>query len=208
MHMDRSGDDLSYWTKCRKIEATVTRDIANLRRRVVESHSEEIPFDSVSFLSSTVYNRPTDANYHAVCDAIAAVSNNVDSGEANIHGTYAAGSTFNGLATSDNNVDLPLLSNKSCDYVEFDEFYFSDSDSKDVSILGDTDIRSLLSTWAVEYSISHISLAALLEISSQYFSELPKDPRTLLKTPRTDVALKVVSISNGSYYHFGLACQI
>jgi hypothetical protein len=202
--MDGSVEDSSYWTKRRKIEATVAKDIANLRRRVLESHSEEIPLNGVSLLSSTVHS--ADANYYAVCDTITAVSNTLGSGEANIRGAGATGSTFIDLASSDKKVDLPPLFDDSCEYVEFDELHFSDSNSENDSVLGDSDIRSLLSAWAVAYSISHKALLALLEILCAYFTELPKDPRTLLKTPRTDVALKVVS--NGSYYQFGLADQI
>ena len=97
--MDGSVDDLSYWTKRRKIEATVAKDIANLRRRFLESHSEEIPLDGVSLLSSTVHS--ADANYHAVYDTIAAVSDNIGSCEANICGAGAAGSTFKDFASSD-----------------------------------------------------------------------------------------------------------
>ena len=36
------GHDLSYWTKRRKIEATVVRDMESLRRRVLESNSTDI----------------------------------------------------------------------------------------------------------------------------------------------------------------------
>jgi hypothetical protein len=177
--MDGSFDDLSYWTKRRKIEATVAKDIANLRRRVLESHSGEIPLDNVSLLSPTVHCE--DANYRAVCDTIAAVGNNVGSGEANIRSAGAAGSTFKGLAPSDEKVDLPSVFDDSREYVEFEELHYSDSDSENDTVLDDSDIRSLLSAWAIEYSISHKSLSALLEILSPHFTELPKDSRTLLR---------------------------
>lgn len=41
---------------------------------------------------------------------------------------------------------------------------------------------------------------------SQHFSDLPKDPRTLLQTPRSDIEIKAVS--NGSYCRAGIARQI
>src|SRR6218665_1112401 len=36
------GNNLSYWTKRRKIEATVVRNMESLRRRVLESNSTDI----------------------------------------------------------------------------------------------------------------------------------------------------------------------
>ena len=46
--MEGSGSDLSYWTKRRKIEATVLRDMEYLRSRVLESNSADIPSDFMS----------------------------------------------------------------------------------------------------------------------------------------------------------------
>ncbi|XP_077256605.1 uncharacterized protein LOC143894311 [Temnothorax americanus] len=52
------------------------------------------------------------------------------------------------------------------------------------------------------FNICHVALAALLFILRKYTQYLfPKDPRTLLKTPRHT---EVVEIGSGQYCHFGL----
>jgi hypothetical protein len=95
----------------------------------------------------------------------------------------------------------------SLETVEFDEimFYDCNSDAQADESFND-DMRNMLAVWAIKYSISLSSLSALLEILRPHFSELPKDPRTLLKTPRSDIGVELVS--NGAYYHFGIANQI
>lgn len=60
-----------------------------------------------------------------------------------------------------------------------------------------------LSNWATKYNIKGNSLNALLEIQRNEpgYSNLPKDCRTLLKTPRTT---KIRNVEPGLYHHFGL----
>ncbi|XP_072757489.1 uncharacterized protein [Anoplolepis gracilipes] len=60
-----------------------------------------------------------------------------------------------------------------------------------------------LLVWAAEYQIKHNALKALLLKLRQHscFSTLLKDPRSFLKTPRTQTIRVVVP---GIYYHFGL----
>lgn len=61
-------------------------------------------------------------------------------------------------------------------------------------------IKDIVS-WALMFNISHVALAALLSILRKYTQYLfPKDPRTLLKTPRHTV---VVEMGCGQYCHFG-----
>lgn len=60
-----------------------------------------------------------------------------------------------------------------------------------------------LANWAVTHNINHLALSSLLDILRINNPELPKDPRTLLKTPRhTGSQIKIVE--PGFYYHFGL----
>lgn len=68
---------------------------------------------------------------------------------------------------------------QSCKFFEFAELYFSVSSSANDSVLGNSDICSLLSAWAIEYSVSHKSLSVLLWILSPHFPELHKDPASL-----------------------------
>ena len=62
-----------------------------------------------------------------------------------------------------------------------------------------------LADWAVGSDISHSALSGLLCILRNYHSDLPKDARSILKTPRTETtANSIISVSGGSYLYFGL----
>lgn len=57
-------------------------------------------------------------------------------------------------------------------------------------------------SWAIIFNICHVALLALLAILRKYTSHpFPKDPRTLLKTPRHTA---IVEMGPGQYCHFGL----
>lgn len=60
-----------------------------------------------------------------------------------------------------------------------------------------------LINWSVKYNIKRSAVSSILNIlkGHQCFQELPKDSRTLLKTPRT---IFLREISPGKYCHFGL----
>ncbi|KYQ60589.1 hypothetical protein ALC60_00349 [Trachymyrmex zeteki] len=59
-----------------------------------------------------------------------------------------------------------------------------------------------IASWAITFNIFHIALLALLVILRKYTHYLfPKDPRTLLKTPRHTA---VIEMGLGQYCHFGL----
>lgn len=66
-------------------------------------------------------------------------------------------------------------------------------------------IRSMLSSWAVEYNISHAALRKLLLILQPCCSSLPSDPRTLLEMPRN---YDIRKLGGGHYHHFGIAKNI
>jgi len=86
----------------------------------------------------------------------------------------------------------------------------SDADDDDDDNGGDgtsDSIATLLSQWAVKYigSVSLTCLLDLLAILKPHSSELPRDPRSLLKTVRTpEVESCIRHVSHGSYYHFGI----
>ncbi|KAL2089217.1 hypothetical protein ACEWY4_016116 [Coilia grayii] len=75
----------------------------------------------------------------------------------------------------------------------------TDSDSSDG---GAADLGQELTRWAVEENIPHSSLGRLLKILKCHHPSLPADPRTLLKTKRSEV-MNVKSKAGGTYYHFG-----
>ena len=62
-----------------------------------------------------------------------------------------------------------------------------------------------LAEWAVTFRVTHTSLSALLSILRVFHTDLPKDPRTLLRTGKN---YTVQTVAGGSYYHFGIASGI
>ena len=58
-----------------------------------------------------------------------------------------------------------------------------------------------LGLWASSFGISFVALSALLAVLRVYHPLLPKDPRTLLRTPRQSI---VRQVNGGTYFHFGV----
>jgi hypothetical protein len=84
-----------------------------------------------------------------------------------------------------------------------DDILYSDSDSdSDLTNEDKPDIRDLISIWArtCKTPLTHIGL--LLDCLRVYFPDLPKDPRTILNTPRHS-AINLLP-SGGEYLHLGL----
>lgn len=73
------------------------------------------------------------------------------------------------------------------------------------SVLGNSKIPipDHLREWAIRNKISHVALKELLSILKEIpdLKNIPKDPRTFLKTPRETI---LRDINPGKYYHFGL----
>lgn len=65
---------------------------------------------------------------------------------------------------------------------------------------------SMLSTWALNYSITHSAFDGLLLILQNHscFLTMPRDSRSILKTKSIDNTRMRV-IDSGKYYHFGLS---
>jgi len=80
----------------------------------------------------------------------------------------------------------------------------SDTDSDND---GDSDdfldrLKQGLAEWAVLYKIQHVAVGGLLNVLSEFFPSLPRDPRTLLKTPQHYV---IKNVGGGQYSHVGLS---
>lgn len=98
-----------------------------------------------------------------------------------------------------------------------EQSFFGSSNESDIEILkteniigtdcrgniGEKSLGCELAEWAVKCNIHHTAISDLLGILKKHHPNLPSDPRTLLKTPRTD-HYKVKLIPPGTYYHFGL----
>ena len=80
------------------------------------------------------------------------------------------------------------------------EHRFDSGDEMDNSST-DTDLRSSLADWAIEFGISLIALSALLSILKIHHPFLPKDGRTLLGT-KTKYAIETVT--GGVFHYFGI----
>ena len=67
------------------------------------------------------------------------------------------------------------------------------------------DISAELAAWAILFLIKQDALSALLRILQKNGLRLPKDARTLLKTPKS---VETLTIAGGSYKYFGLKSGI
>jgi hypothetical protein len=80
----------------------------------------------------------------------------------------------------------------------------SDESGDEVSYKSDAcppNAKVELADWATTHNVAHATLSDLLLIIRKWIPELPKDPRTLLSTPReSDVSV----VAGGSYFYFGL----
>lgn len=79
--------------------------------------------------------------------------------------------------------------------------YLSDSSSNSEKEDGEICFVNQIRIWALNHNITHCATRELLEILGPHFPNLPKDPRTLLATPRHVVHK---SIGSGKYHHFGI----
>jgi len=87
-------------------------------------------------------------------------------------------------------------------FTEFnDSDFLSDFEEHSNNNNGDANMASELGKWASSFSITAEALSALLTFLRLYHPSLPKDPRTLLKTPKQ---VDVKTIQDGSYCHFGI----
>ena len=65
----------------------------------------------------------------------------------------------------------------------------------------DTPIGNAIAEWATKYQISIVALSSLLLILQLYKLNVPKDPRTLLKT---SLNYSVEHVAGGDYFYYGI----
>jgi len=94
-------------------------------------------------------------------------------------------------------------------YNSFENFSSSNSSSdNDVPFNATSeDPEKIIACWAIRHSITQSALNDLLTSLSKchLFTNLPKDARTLLNTPKTT---SLQSINGGEYYHYGIKNEI
>ncbi|XP_022160042.1 uncharacterized protein LOC111026297 [Myzus persicae] len=96
------------------------------------------------------------------------------------------------------NTSLEHLSEESNEASESISCSSISSDSND-----NPDLKLTISMWAITHNITHVALTDLLKRLSKFpeFKELPKNSRTLLKTP---LKTNVKEVGGGIYHHFGI----
>jgi hypothetical protein len=70
-------------------------------------------------------------------------------------------------------------------------------------IITESSMGEKLAEWAVKHNITHRALGDLLALLQSYHPGLPKDPRTLMATPR-NYSIRHMENNDGQYYHFGI----
>lgn len=99
-------------------------------------------------------------------------------------------------------------SNDTNSSMETSESSISSVDSyEDPSLQSNENLEVSIASWAIRHSITHSALNDLLITLSNFpqLKHLPKDARTLLKTPTTTI---VKEIKGGIYHHFGIIQEI
>ncbi|XP_036138283.1 uncharacterized protein LOC118644257 [Monomorium pharaonis] len=81
-----------------------------------------------------------------------------------------------------------------------DNNFYSSNESLNEN--ADNNFKKSIAEWAIKYGITHSALIALLEILNICTNvTFPKDPRTLLQTPRST---DIIKMDNGQYCHFDI----
>jgi hypothetical protein len=81
----------------------------------------------------------------------------------------------------------------------------TESDGEQESEVRDSNLKTDLSKWAIQYLITRAAVTALLLILLTYGHAMPKTASSLLRTPRKITVLKKCG---GSYIYFGLASKL
>ena len=187
---------MSSYTKYSKSLINRRRSTRAINKRLKAMHP--IPSDDKTNLEpSDIYNQAYDfccVNNNTQNNE--GCSNNIK-GDANAKNVSSRPSIESEPTTSCNDNDFHFLNEE----VVFDELS-SNSDTDDESSGAfKFDLASALSDWAVQYSITLTALSALLCILRLVDPSLPKDARTILKTPRN---FKVERRAGGDFFHFGV----
>jgi hypothetical protein len=100
----------------------------------------------------------------------------------------------------DNVYDV-FINDKSSRLSESDYYPESSESDTENNREGEISLHEKLANWATEFHITHSALSGLLDVLSNLALDLPKDPRTLLKT---DITVACKEICGGSYCYLGI----
>lgn len=144
----------------------------------------ELPKETCS--SDTIHSTITSSSSMPVGNHIQEISNNQNQGTSNNHINYTE--------------KYPILDYQCELHGQFSpnkEFDLSDESEDDMN----SEMKSKLQKWVNSYNITQNATTALLKILRPRLTSLPKDSRSLMKTPRTT---KLIPLKNGSLHYFGL----
>ena len=192
--MEGSSCGKSRWTKRRKIKANVEEHIREIN---IDTALLDQSHDLENHYTVAIGQMDNDQIIESL-DSEAAEQSDNDQGDV-IRADQAHNDSWD-------NTDMENSSDtdEECDTDEdfnYDNRFSDDDIGEDQNV--ELGILEELAYWAVCHKIPHTALSSLLELLRKYHQNLPKDPRTLLKT-NTKFKSAIRHIQGGSYYHCGV----
>ena len=176
---------MSYWSQYRKIRKNVSSTILSCEEEIASSAKVQKCLDQ--------NNSECQPQQEMDSGPIVSDNNSLDSLQSE-QSAVPEDDWYETMQTIENEEYLDVSSddNAGSDLDEIDEL----TEEEKAENLGFE-----LGLWASSFGISIVALSALLAVLRVYYPSLPKDPRTLLKTPRQTI---VRQIDGGTYFHFGI----
>lgn len=172
----------SYWSIRRRVRRLIEQNFSENEVCVVSSNDLESDTGDTNTCTAALHDSPdNDLVFHDPPDNDSGAQNTDDGELFEMH--------FDNLNARD-----PVLG----DLLETD----SDENSENES---EQSLKEFLREWAVRNQTPNMSLSELLGFLRIFHPELPKDPRTLLKTK---VNYNILNKCGGQYYYFGIASSV
>jgi len=173
----------SYWSKRRRVHASVQSHIADLQSNDSTEDRVNIIYSSDSSLLSSSESEciHTDAALeNCANDDVLDVGSATGGDERMVNDDLDIWSKY-GSSDSDGSSDLDESDLEHCDEL----------------------LQSNLIKWVGEFNISHAAVGKLLHILHPHHPGLPMDSRTLLNTPRSST-MSVSNVAGGVYHYIGI----
>lgn len=192
----------SYWTKRRKLSAAVDRKQSALQQERLKN------LNNYFSAGTTEDTRSTSVDFDSASCVL--ISQRDSSKEYNVDFSSSEINEDQEFQTEDLLDDLPIEFDSNTFELEAEKIKeSSDFECEMESVPSHANLSIQLAEWAASFSITNQSLAALLTTLRHWHPELPKDPRTLLRTVSSEeISSKTLQVSGGSYYHFGIGMGI
>jgi len=172
---------ISYWAKRRKIRKRVQEHLAFISEQNAIENDQSSDFDNSEFCDH-------DETYSYTV-GIHSLRSDSDINDDDSEITW--------YDAADEPCEPDFCQQEGHSSVDESEHNTPDSDSESTH----QPIARFIHDWATKHNITRIALNELLAYLQQFHKSLPKDSRTLLKTP-TDYDIR--TIQGGLYHHFGL----